>query len=115
VAYRITHRFYRDHLAKEFTVTSPQALAVRIVEPFVNDVGTVFTAASPRRVTIQPAGGPAWALEVTASPAGGTLALGTDAAKYWCPFPAVECYPVTLEFSTTANEPARVQLTFGPR
>jgi len=114
VTYRITHRFYADHLAKEYSVTSPHAQAVRIVEPVVNDRGTRIRQVSAERVTIQPPGHAIWALDLSAGPAGGNLSLGADAGKYWCPFPAIDCYPVSLEFNAPAGQPTTVGLTLGP-
>jgi hypothetical protein len=85
------------------------------VEPFVNDAGTVFTILPADRVSVHPPGTREWLLAFGARPAGSRLGAGTDAAKYWCPFPAVDGYPVTLEFTAAANAPATVQLDFGPR
>lgn len=112
VAYRITHRFYAEGWTKTFELTGPSGVAISIVEPFVKHAGMRVTPASDKRVTIAFDDKRTWALAAGEANATVHLGLGADAAKYWCPFPAVECVPVVANFVTKPGG-THVELEFG--
>ena len=115
IGYVLTHRFYPDRIEKEFLVRSPRAQAIRIVEPVVKAAGVTFARPTDERVLIRHAGSPTWSCAVTAHSTACTLSLGSDGERYWSPFPAAECEPITAAFVTAADRPeTRVNLTFAP-
>jgi hypothetical protein len=115
VAYTLTHRFYSDRIQKEFSVRSPRAQAIRIVEPIVKAAGVVFERSAEGGVLIEHAGGPTWSCALTRHSTACALSLGSDGQKYWSPFPAVECEPIIAEFVTGSRQPeTSVILTFAP-
>jgi hypothetical protein len=113
VTYTLTHRFYPDRIQKEFLIRSPQAQAIRIVEPIVKADGVTFERSTDEQVLIKQRQGPTWSCEVTKHSTACMLAIGIDGEKYWSPFPAVECEPITADFVTPSNlQEASVILTF---
>jgi hypothetical protein len=108
--YTITNSFRDSEVRKTFTLNGVAGKTVRIVEPFVNDSGTTFTSANDSSVTIAPAKGGKWIVEIVKSDVPYTIKLGVDAAKYWCPFPSVECYPVSIEVAPGAAQSGTIVL-----
>lgn len=111
IGYVLTHRFYRDRLVKHFELTSSHNRAVTLVEPFVNDPDTTFTRRSSTEFEIHPPDSATWRL--TARDA--NLRAGENPERYWCPFPAVECYPIVADVQLHANTPTVVELELAPR
>jgi len=111
VAFTLTHRFFADRLVKRFELRAATDCAIRLVEPFVDEPGTAFALPTPAAAEIRPPAGPAWKLTAR----GATLRAGADRERYWCPFPAVECYPLVADVSLRANQPATVELALAPR
>ncbi|MDB6165935.1 MAG: hypothetical protein JWQ83_1075 [Lacunisphaera sp.] len=114
VGYRLTHRFFSDHLTKEWTFTSPSAQAIRVVEPFVSDPDLSVTLVSPQRATLQPNGSRAWTFALGRAPAGCVLSVNEDPAPYWSPFPGVNCRPLVITLTTAAGQPTLLETSFGP-
>jgi hypothetical protein len=114
-SFSIINRFYNTMVKKEITV-SGTAASFSIIEPFVKDPGTVFTKTSANTITIKPVSGLVWTLHVdSATTVPCTITLGIDSARYWCPFPAVEAYPVSISFATTSAAPQTIALSIsGP-
>ena len=116
VNFTIINRFYNDYVKKEITV-SGSAQAFRIIEPIVNDSGTLFTMTNSSTVAIKPlSSAGTWNLNVvsTTGPAY-TLSMGTNSIQYWSPFPGVECYPIIINFSTASAAAQTIALTItGP-
>jgi hypothetical protein len=96
------HRFFKDSYASEVTVGS--AAGVRIVEPFVDLSGNQYALAGDSAFRITTAGGGIWEVRVTSSTGPFTLASGEDKAKYWSPFPAVDCHPLILKLGATGGQ-----------
>ncbi len=111
VGYVLTHRFYQDRLVKHFELTCATKRAVTLVEPFVNDPGTTFTRRSSTEFEIHPPDSALWRL----SARGATLRAGENPERYWCPFPAVECYPIVADVQLRANTPTTIELEIAPR
>ncbi len=115
VSYKLTHRFYADYLTKEITV-SGQSQVFRIVEPIVNDPGTTFSLKNDSTVIIKTASSKnEWELRVTGCTVPFHISLGTDASKYWCPFPGVEAYPVIIGFETLSEAPQTITISLGKK
>lgn len=115
VDYKLTHRFYADYLTKEITV-SGQSQTFRIVEPIVNDPGTTFSLKNDSTIIIKTASSKnEWELRVTGSTIPFHISLGTDASKYWCPFPGVEAYPVIISFNTQSKAPQTITISLGKK
>jgi hypothetical protein len=115
-SFSLTNRFYDSMVKKEITVSGATA-SFSIIEPFVKDKGTAFAKSGSNSVTIKPANGLAWTLHVdSATTVPFTITLGTDSARYWCPFPGIEAYPVIVSFATTGTGPQTIVLTInGPQ
>lgn len=115
VNYNLTNRFYDSYLIKEITVLG-EGQAFRIVEPVVKDPGTTFHLKNDSTVIIKTASSKAeWELKILSSTIPYKITLGTDAEKYWCPFPGVEAYPITISFSTVSKAPQTVKIFLGKK
>ena len=111
--YTITHRFYADYLTKEFTVNG-MGPDFSIIEPFVNDPGTRYFLVDNFTVLIKPAFSEnEYMLRILKSSVPFEFELGTDAKKYWCPFPGVDAYPLILRFKTVSNGPQTILISIG--
>jgi hypothetical protein len=97
VSYTLTNGFSDAGVTKTFALSGVAGKSIGIIEPFVNDPGTKFTALNDSTVAIAPAKGGKWTLQVVKSDLPYKISLGQDSSKYWCPFPAVECFPVSIE------------------
>lgn len=111
IGYVLTHRFYRDRVVKQFELTSPRDRVVTLVEPFVNDPGATFTSRSANTFEIHPPGSHVWQLTAR----GAALRAGEHPERYWCPFPAVECFPIVAEVTLLAGARTIVELALAPR
>jgi hypothetical protein len=113
IKYSLTHRFYADYLTKEISVSGANQ-SFRIVEPIVKDPGTTFSLQNDSTVIIRTASSKSeWKLQVTNSTAPFHITLGTDADKYWCPFPGVEAFPIIISFSTISNGSQSIRICLG--
>lgn len=113
-SYSLTNRFYDDYVVKEITVGG-ESQKYSIVEPVVKDKGTVFRLKNDSTVVIKTASNAEWELKVMNSTVPCKITLGTDAEKYWAPFPGVEAYPVVISFSTTSAAPQTLKLSIGKK
>lgn len=110
VNYSLTNRFYDAYLTKEITVEGASQ-KYKIIEPIVKDKGTTFYLKNDNTVCIKTASSNAeWELKIINSTVPFKITLGIDEAKYWSPFPGVEAYPITINFSTISSAPQTVKL-----
>jgi hypothetical protein len=115
VNYVLTNRFYDSYITKEFRVEG-NSQSFRIIEPFVNDPGSTFILKNDSTVAIRTnSSDTEWELRIIGSTVPFKITLGTDAAKYWCPFPAVEAYPVIISFNTQSAVPQTVKIYLGKK
>jgi len=115
VIYNLTHRFYADNLTKEITVKG-EGQTFRLIEPIVNDPGTKFHLKNDSTVIIKTSTSKTeWELKVINSTVPFKITLGTDSKKYWCPFPAVEAYPVIISFNTVSEAPQTIKIKIEKR
>ncbi len=115
VNYSLTHNFYDSYLTKEYTVEG-DIEEFRIIEPIVNDPGTSFSLENDSTILIKTATSAAeWELKILKSTVPVKLTLGTDSNKYWCPFPAVEAYPITISFNAHKDTPQTIKLFLGEK
>lgn len=113
ISYKLVHRFYANFLTKEFTVSGLRGV-FRIVEPIVNDPGNSFKLKNDSTVFIETTSPKAeWELSIINSSVPCHISLGNEAAKYWCPFPGVEAYPVIISFETQSDAPQTVTISLG--
>ncbi len=113
VEYRLTHRFFDDHLTKEWEFSSPRSQEIRIVEPFVKDPDFRVERTAPLRVKLRPGGRDAWMFAVERGPAGCAVSCDEDATPYWSPFPGVNGFPIVVTVVTTPGQPTTVETSFG--
>lgn len=115
VSYKLTHRFYANYLTKEITV-SGESQSFRIVEPIVNDPGTIFSLKNDSTVIIKTGSSKnEWELRVTGSTVPFHISLGNQASKYWCPFPGVEAFPVIISFNTQSEASQTITISLGKK
>ena len=115
VNFSLTHRFYADYLTKEITVKG-ESQAFSLIEPIVNDPGTKFYLKNDSTVIIKTnASKTEWELKVINSTVPFKITLGTDSEKYWCPFPAVEAYPVIISFDTVSEAAQTIKIFLGKK
>jgi hypothetical protein len=93
-SYTWTYEFGPDSFSKEVKVSSGSNL--RIVEPFVDDTGNQYKLEGADTFTITTQAGSVYQLKVGQSSGPYTLSAGTDRAKYWAPFPGIDCYPLVI-------------------
>jgi len=112
VSYSLTNRFYDQYLEKEITVGG-EIQKFNIIEPIVKDPGTTFQLKNDSTVIIKTtASKDVWEMKIMNSTVPFSITLGTDAKKYWSPFPGVEAYPIIISFNTvsTANQTIHIYL-----
>lgn len=113
IQYRLVHKFYADYVKKEITVEpSNVSTIIYIIEPIVNDRKTSFVKIEPGAVRISPASGNRLLFRVTNGTQPYLINLGLHHDKYWCPFPGIECFPVSIEFDVS-EKPAQLHFTLG--
>jgi hypothetical protein len=114
VNFTIANKFYNTSVRKIITV-SGAAASFKIIEPIVNDPHTAFSKPTSSSVSITPLSGSTWTMQVDSNTVPYTITTGTDSAQYWCPFPAVQGYPLIISFSTTSTAAQTIALTLsGP-
>jgi hypothetical protein len=94
---------------KELVVSSPANL--RIVEPFVNNAGTVFELVGTDTFRITTADRHEWQLRIDSSSGPYQLALGQNPAQYWAPFPGIECYPLAIRIDGAGSGSYSIRYT----
>lgn len=115
VSYSLTNRFYDSYLTKEITVVG-ESQKYRIVEPIVKDVGTEFHLQNDSTVIIKTTSSKSeWEFKIINSTIPYQITLGTDADKYWSPFPGVEAYPIIISFSTVSDAPQTLKIFLGKK
>lgn len=115
VNYSLTYWFYDSYLIKEITV-SGESQKFRIVEPVVKDRGTTFHLKNDSTVIIKTASSnTGWELKILGSTIPYNVTLGTDADKYWSPFPGVEAYPIIISFCTVSAAPQTLKIFLGKK
>lgn len=95
------HHIAAASIQQEATVSSSNN--VQIIEPFVNNPGNNYALAGDSAFRITTKDGGVWELRVNSSTTGFTLAAGENAARYWCPFPGLEAYPLTIKLTAKAG------------
>jgi hypothetical protein len=116
IRYTLVHRFEGERLTKEYRMTVAAAQKLRIVEPIVRGASLVVEQTSSRSVTLRRrSGGKTWSVEVVSSKVPFSLSTGEDEEKYWCPFPAVEAYPITIDIDAPVAGEIGVTLVLGPQ
>jgi hypothetical protein len=88
------YEFAASSYSKEVQVSS--AAGVRVVEPFVDNPGNQYALVGSDTFQITTAAGGVWQLKVVSSSGPYALTAGTDQAKYWSPFPGLQCYPLLI-------------------
>ncbi|WP_237739816.1 hypothetical protein [Pedobacter arcticus] len=115
VRYNIINRFYNTHLVKEITLNGTQQ-NYRIIEPIVKSEGSTFHLKNRRTVIIKSASSKnEWKLKILSSTAPYKIVLGVDEDKYWSPFPGVEAYPITINFTTASDKPQTIKISLGKK
>mgnify|MGYP000035214419 CR=1 FL=1 len=108
VKYSLTYEFFADELIKRIKLRCDpdQLRKITVVEPIVKNAETEFIQKSSHVVMIKTNNG-TWEFKVLNG--NGELLLGIDEEKYWCPFPSLECYPISIKLSKSA------EITYGLR
>lgn len=114
VKFSLTNRFYDSYITKEITVEG-NSQEFRIIEPIVKDKGSSFYLKNDSTVIIKTASSEEWELRILNSNIPYKISLGTDLAKYWCPFPAVEAYPIIISFKTNPDAAQTLKLYLGKK
>lgn len=113
VNYQLTHRFFADYLTKEISI-SGSSQSFQIIEPIVKDPGTSFTIKNDSTVLIKSVSSNSeWELRIIQSTVPFHIDLGTDADKYWCPFPGVEAFPVIINLEPGMNSNQSITISLG--
>jgi hypothetical protein len=101
VTFTWSYDFAADSYTKELQVSSASNL--RIVEPFVDDTGNQYALQGTDTFVITTQAGRSYRLQVLESSAPYTLSAGADRARYWSPFPGLDCYPLVIALSGSAS------------
>lgn len=99
--FKWTYDFGPNSYTKQLEVSAGKGL--RIVEPFVDDTGNQYKLEGTDTFVITTQAGSEYRLKVISSSAPYTLTAGTDRARFWSPFPGLDCYPLTIALSDAAN------------
>jgi hypothetical protein len=109
VTFTWVHRFAPDSYASEVTVSSAQN--VKIVEPFIDNPGNQYAIVNDSLFRITTSGGGIWEVKVTSSTGAFTLASGEDKAKFWSPFPGVECHPLAIKLGGSGSQTIKYSIS----
>ena len=113
--YILTNTFYADYITKEITVKD-KSQSFRVIEPIVNQPGTSYSLTNDSTVIIRAvASSTEWELKVLKCTVPFKITLGFDKEKYWCPFPAIEAYPIEISFKTDSQEPHALKIYLGKK
>jgi hypothetical protein len=99
ISYTLTHRFYKDCVEKKVSINRPSNFPIIIVEPMVKNPGVTFEKNKASVVAIRHKDS-FWQFRVENSDISYELKGGIDESKYWCPFPSLECYPISIIFDS---------------
>lgn len=111
--YILTNSFYDTYVTKEITVNGNNQ-SFKIIEPIIKDFGTKITLRNDSTVIIKTSSSEAeWELKILKSTVPYLITLGTDKEKYWCPFPAVEAYPIIISFKTSSTKTQSIKIYLG--
>ena len=101
VSFEWRYDFGPDSYTKQLEVSEGKGL--RIVEPFVDDTGNQYEIVGTDTFVITTQAGSEYTLKIESSSAPYTLTAGADKARFWSPFPGLDCYPVTITLSDAAD------------
>jgi hypothetical protein len=110
-AFTWTYEFGADSYTKKLALSS--AAGLRVVEPFVDDTGNQYASQGNDTFTITTAAGSVFQLRVVKSSGGYTLTAGSERAKYWSPFPGIDCYPLVI--TPSGAGPFEIEYTVSQR
>ena len=96
INYILTHEFYSRKLIKRLKLKCEQyqLKGIRVIEPIVKDPEVKFTKRNAHTVLIEK-GDETWVFQLLSGR--GEITLGVDEKKYWCPFPSIECFPISID------------------
>jgi hypothetical protein len=97
------YTFGKDSYAKTATLSAVRN--IHIVEPFVDLTGNQYAIKGTDSFTITTAGSGVWTVKVMSSSGAYALTSGENRAKYWCPFPGTDAYPLTITPDANAATP----------
>ena len=112
--YRLEHRFEGSVVTKRISLTSDRPIEARLVEPIVRAEGLVVDQVAPQQIRLTPGQGRPWLVAVDSSQGAVSVRHGEDAERYWCPFPAVEAYPIVASGEVTSEQPLEWVVEFRP-
>jgi len=113
--YILTNSFYDSYITKKITVKG-NSQSFRVIEPIINDHGTAFFLKNDSTVIIKTTSSETeWELRILKSTVPYKISLGRDKEKYWCPFPAVEAYPIIISFKTVSQEAQTLKIYLGKK
>jgi hypothetical protein len=100
ITFSWSYEFDANSYSKELQISSSNG--VRIVEPFVDNPGNTYAVQGNDTFQISTQTGGIWQVKVVSSTGPYQLVAGQDQAKYWSPFPGVQCYPLII--APTGNQ-----------
>jgi len=113
--YLLTNCFYDSYITKEITVNG-KSQSFRVIEPIVKDPGTAFSLKNDSTVIIKTTSSETeWELKILKSTIPYKITLGRDKEKYWCPFPAIEAYPIIISFKTVSQKAQTLKIYLGKK
>ncbi len=113
--YVLTNSFYDTYVIKEIIVRGKNQ-SFKIIEPIVDDPGTSFSLKNDSTVIIKPSSSETeWELKILKSTVPYKITMGIDKEKYWCPFPAVEAYPIIISFKTESPDAQSLKIYLGKK
>ncbi len=101
------YQFAKDSYSKEVTLSTVGNL--RIVEPFVDLDGNQYMIKGTDTFQIATTGGATWTVKVLSSSGAYALTSGENRARYWCPFPGTDGYPLTITPDAGATAPFKIK------
>lgn len=112
VGYDLSYHFSDSGYEKTVTLHYHDAWpAINIIEPFIDDAGTLFEQVNTSTVIISK-GGKKLRFELLSGNA--ELRLGENRKKYWAPYPAMKAMPITIHIpssKTRFEETIRYRVT----
>src|SRR5258708_22132928 len=103
------YQFTGNGFSKEATLSTARGL--RIVEPFVDLDGNQYAVVGADTFTITTTGSGVWTVKVVSSSGAYALAGGENRARYWCPFPGTDAYPLIITPDPGAAAPFKIKYT----
>lgn len=95
INYILTYEFYSRKLVKRLKLECEQyqLKGIKVIEPIVKDPDVRFVKKNRYTVLIEK-NNETWIFQLLSGR--GELFLGVDEEKYWCPFPSIECFPISI-------------------